>query len=75
MGQVIPLFDAQFVFDDEATSALGTAYEKASGQLRRDGYADLHGIIIAERIIEAARSGERDPDRLCAAALASPLQR
>jgi hypothetical protein len=71
MGQGLPLFDAQFVLDDDATSALGAAYEKATCQLRGDGYTDLHRDIIAERIIETARRGERDPDRLCAAALAS----
>jgi hypothetical protein len=71
MGQVLPFIQPGFSFDDEATSALGTAYEKATNQLRRDGYTDLIREIIAERIINAARAGERNPDRLCASALAA----
>jgi hypothetical protein len=37
--------------------------------LHDNGQPDLVRQIIAKRIIEVARKGERDPDELCARAL------
>jgi len=57
------------VFDDQALKAMTTAYDAALvdlGLLNRTGRLKE---IIARKIIECARSGERDPERLCALAL------
>jgi hypothetical protein len=56
-------------FDDAATSAMGEAFDRACKSLRNFGSACTVGEIIAKRIIDAAKSGERDPARLHAQAL------
>jgi predicted alternative tryptophan synthase beta-subunit len=48
------------VFNPEATHAMGLAFERAC-QAR----TDLDKETVAKRIIELARQGEHDPDRLC----------
>ena len=48
-------------FDDEATLAMGAAFDQACGSLRHFAYADKVRELIAKRIIEAAKNGERDP--------------
>jgi hypothetical protein len=42
--------------------------EGAAGGVRRSGEEPLH-LKLAKRIIDAAKKGERDPQRLCAKAL------
>ena len=54
-------------FDDAATSAMGEAFDKACKSLRNFGSAVP--AIIANRIIAAAKDGERDPTRLYEQAL------
>ena len=49
-------------FDDAATSAMGEAFDNACKTLRNFGSAVP--TIIADRIIAAAKNGERDPVRL-----------
>ena len=49
-------------FDDAATSAMGEAFDNACKSLRNFGSAVRE--IIANRIIAAAKNGERDPARL-----------
>ena len=44
---------------------------KASRSLRDNGQPDIVKEVIARRIISLAQKGERDPDRLCARALAA----
>ena len=51
-------------FDDEAIRVMGLAYEFARADLRIVGESKLDGVI-ATKIIERARTGERDPDKLC----------
>ena len=51
-------------FDDEATRAMGTAFDEAWDSLRHFSRADKVRELIAKRIIEAAKNGERDPARL-----------
>ena len=46
------------MFDPEATRVMGLAYEQAYASLGRDDPAARE--LIAKRIIEAARRGERD---------------
>jgi tRNA A37 threonylcarbamoyltransferase TsaD len=55
------------VFDDTATSAMGEAFDKACKSLRNLGTAVPE--IIANRIIAAAKDGERDAARLYEQAL------
>ena len=52
-------------FDTEVTSAMGQAYDKARKLLHDRGQPAIVNEIIARRIIEIAKTGERDPDKLC----------
>jgi hypothetical protein len=64
-------------FDDETTRLMGIAFETAVAAVRqRDGVDDPPRDRIAKAIIDLAQAGERDPERLCEAALnalAKPL--
>jgi len=60
-----------FVFDDSATRAMGEAFDAACAELHDHNLSELVREIIAERIIEAAKWGERDPTRLCSIAIAA----
>jgi hypothetical protein len=62
---IIPIQDVWF--DDAATSAMGEAFDQACKSLRNFGSAVPE--IIANRIIAAAKNGERDPARLYEQAL------
>jgi hypothetical protein len=59
----------QEAFGPEAIAAMSEAFEAARIELRDTGQPELVLEIIAERIIAAARTGERDPVRLREAAL------
>ena len=54
-------------FDDAATLAMGKAFDRACKSLRNSESAVPE--IIAYLIIQAAKTGERDPARLCEQAL------
>jgi hypothetical protein len=56
-------------FDDAATLAMGEAFDQACKSLRNFGSACTVREIIAKRIIDAAKNGERDPARLHGQAL------
>ena len=58
------------VFDPDALAVLTAAFEKAV----REQAGSPHETI-AKRIIELAREGERDPDRLCHGALALSMRK
>jgi hypothetical protein len=58
-------------FDDETRRIIGEAYDATCGGLRATGQHALVREIIAKRIIETAKKGERDPVRLRAAGLAA----
>ncbi len=62
---IIPIQDVWF--DDAATSAMGEAFDQACKSLRNLGSAVPE--LIANRIIAAAKNGERDPARLYKQAL------
>src|SRR5207247_3776035 len=68
MADVRPFFQGA-AFDDDGTQVMGKAFDRASQTLHDNGQPDLVRQIIAKRIIEVARNGERDPDELCARAL------
>lgn len=63
------LFIEQGAFDPETTLAMGRAYDKACSELGL--FARPHPVTarIAEKILEVARRGERDPDKLCSRAI------
>jgi hypothetical protein len=61
--------DVGAVFDDHATKAMGEAFDAACKDLHDRGQPSIVYGVIANRIIEAARSGERDPHKLKETAL------
>ena len=53
-------------FDPEAIRIMGVAYEMALVALQRtDGTANPTREAVAQKIIDLAKAGERDPERLC----------
>jgi hypothetical protein len=56
-------------FDPDEIEVLSKAFEKARKSLHDRGQPPIVQEIIAQRIIAVAKTGERDPDRLCEAAL------
>jgi hypothetical protein len=48
-----------------ATEAMFIAFDSAISKLRTEDQQNEVIQLIAERIIELARTGERNPDRLC----------
>jgi tartrate dehydratase beta subunit/fumarate hydratase class I family protein len=56
-------------FDDAVTLAMGEAFDRTCKLLRIIGDTVTVREIIAKRIIEAAKNGERDPARLYEQAL------
>jgi hypothetical protein len=69
MGQVIPLFRRLKASNLETTAILVAAYEGVIATLESQGRPTTMHEVAARRIIAAASNGERDPRRLCAAAL------
>ena len=57
-------------FDPETARLVGVAFETARAAVNRP--ADLSDEMIARTIIELARAGERNVERLCEAALNAP---
>jgi hypothetical protein len=57
-------------FDPEAIRLMGVAFEMALVALQRtDGSVNPTRDAVAHKIIDLAKAGERDPERLCEAAL------
>jgi hypothetical protein len=56
-------------FDPEALAAMVEAFDAAHKALDDSGQPKIVLEVIAQRIIEAGRRGERDPVRLVKAAL------
>ena len=56
-------------FDPETAHIMDQAFECAFRTLRDFGQPVLVKDIIAKRIMDIARTGERDPNRLCNRAL------
>jgi hypothetical protein len=62
---ITPYLDG-FEGDSEAKRILGVAFEMACVALQLAGRSgDLADEVIARRMIELARAGERNPDVLC----------
>jgi hypothetical protein len=56
-------------FDAEITRLLGIAFETVVAALHTRGDVEPPRDTIARIIIDLAKTGERDPERLCEAAL------
>jgi hypothetical protein len=56
-------------FDQETVRILGVAFEQVCIGLRTGDCADDVNQAIANKIIELAKTGERNPDLLCERAL------
>jgi hypothetical protein len=52
------------VFDDQATKAMGEAFEAACKDLDEAGQSSVVYEAVAKCIIETAKLGERDPNQL-----------
>jgi hypothetical protein len=59
------------LFDDFVAGVMGEAFDAACAELQDNNLSELVREIIAERIVEAAKRGERDPQRLCSFAIAA----
>ena len=55
-------------FDAETIRVMGLAYELTLISLRLFDRGDIANDVVAHKIIELAKAGERDPERLCEAA-------
>jgi hypothetical protein len=56
-------------FDPETIRVMGLAYELALISLRLFDRGGIANDVVASKIIEHAKAGERDPERLCEAVL------
>ena len=59
---IVPIQDV--AFDDKAILAMGAAFDQACKSLGAIGRGIEVREIIAKRIIESAKNGEREPARL-----------
>ena len=56
-------------FDPETKRVMGIAFEQTCIALGLIDRGDAANAVVAERIIELAEKGERNPDQLCERAL------
>jgi hypothetical protein len=65
MASILPFIQkVGAVFDDRATQIMGQAFDGACKELHDTGQPPIVYEVIARRIIDAARVGERDLIRL-----------
>jgi hypothetical protein len=64
VASILPFIHVRADFDDEMTRLMGEAFDAARASLDGHDEPELFYGIIAARIIEAAKKGERDPTRL-----------
>jgi hypothetical protein len=65
----VPIF-AEAAFGSDAIDVMTKAYGQACRMLRDKGQPEVVQEVIARRIVEIARTGERDPERICERVLA-----
>ena len=56
-------------FDPETIRVMGLAYEMSLIALRLTDRGDIANDVVAHKIIEHAKTGERDPEQLCESVL------
>jgi hypothetical protein len=72
LASILPFIrKAGTVFDDRVTQIMGEAFDDACKALHDTGQPAIVYEVIAKRIIDAARNGERDSVRLRNAGLAA----
>jgi hypothetical protein len=72
VGSILPFIRKSGTsFDDHATKAMGEAFDAACEELHDSGQPQIVYEVIATRIIDAAKSGERDVAQLRDAGLAA----
>ena len=59
------LFGGGHKFDPETIRVMGLAFEMALVALRLADRGDLANEVLARKIMDLAKAGERDPERLC----------
>ena len=65
MASILPFIrNGGIVFDDQVTQILGEAFDSACKELHDKGQPSIVYEVIAKRIMDAAKTGERDPVRL-----------
>lgn len=64
MVSILPFIRPRTAFDDQTTRLLGEVYDAVCADLPDTSQPDIVREIVARRIIEAAKKGERDPARL-----------
>jgi hypothetical protein len=64
VASIIPFLRPWMDFDDRMTGILGEAFDSACKELHDTGQPNIVHEVIANRIIEAAKKGELDPNRL-----------
>jgi hypothetical protein len=65
MGSILPFIrKAGIVFDDRVTLVIGEAFDSACKELHDSGQPAIVYEVIARRIMDAAKQGERDIRRL-----------
>jgi hypothetical protein len=60
----VPIF-AEVPFDRDTTDIVTKAYGHACRMLHDKGQPAVVQEVIAQRIVEIVRTGERDPNRIC----------
>jgi hypothetical protein len=69
MATILPFLKDQYVFEPEATQVMSTIFDEACLALKLPGTAAHERETLALRIVEWARRGVRDPERLRAQVL------
>jgi hypothetical protein len=64
-------FPQDAFFGPEATRVMGAAFDKVCRSLHDSGQPSIVKEVIAKRIIDLSREGERDTEQLCAMTLKS----
>jgi len=65
VGSILPFIrKAGTVFDDRVTEIMGEAFDSACKEPHDTGQPPIVYEVIAKRIVDAARGGERDVMRL-----------
>jgi hypothetical protein len=68
---ILPFRKTGIVFDDEVTQIVGDAFDAACKELQDSEQPAIVYEVVAKRIMDAAKNGERDTTRLRDAGLAA----
>ena len=71
MSQILNFIPANTTFDPDTAAMLGAAFDKTIAALHDSGQPEIVREAIAKHIVALAAKGERNPDLLCKAALAT----